>query len=132
MAKDQRDPTDVIVTQGLHPHPGPEVAGGSNDPVVYQIYDPMDTDKDDSEKEDVLDDVLENILLEKLKIKHLRILTLKKTGGDPQQREALKTKMLTANSQGRGSALLATKNVSPIGLPCQPQPQVGGAAAMTN
>ena len=46
MADDQRKPKDVIFSQGLHPHLGPEMAGSSMDPVFYRIAD----DEEDERK----------------------------------------------------------------------------------
>ena len=37
--EDEMFPKDVIIRQGLHPHPGPEIVGGSTDPVRYSIED---------------------------------------------------------------------------------------------
>ena len=48
VAADPRDPSEVLTTQGLHPHPGPEVAGGSKDPVKYLIAGEGE-DEDDAE-----------------------------------------------------------------------------------
>ena len=38
----QRCPREVLISQGIHPHPGPEAASGPCDPVKYNISDDED------------------------------------------------------------------------------------------